>query len=61
MDPHLSPEYILELRTRLKRKFPQLSDTDLNPKSGKENDMFRMIAYKLGKTKQELQVIIKNL
>jgi hypothetical protein len=61
MNPYFGKEYLNELKFRLKKKFPQLTEADLSTASHSENDMFRMVEYKLGKTKQELQVIINNL
>jgi hypothetical protein len=50
-----------ELRIRLKQKYPQLTTIDLLTLEGKEEDMLRMVEYKLGKTKKELQEIIDLL
>jgi hypothetical protein len=61
MKPDHSPEYLHELKTRLSKKYPQLTNTDLFSKEASENDMLRMVAYKLRKTKQEIQEIIKGL
>jgi hypothetical protein len=61
MNPYFSKEYMNELKTQLRKKFPQLTEADLSTSSRTENEMFRMIEYKLGKTKQELQSIIKDL
>lgn len=49
-----------ELQIKLKQKFPELTDNDLYLEVGKEQDMLRMVEYKLGKTKQELNDIIKT-
>jgi len=50
-----------ELRKRLKIKYPQLTIIDLLTIDGQEDDMLRMVAYKLGKTKKEMQEIIASL
>jgi hypothetical protein len=50
-----------ELKKRLRKKYPQLTDTDLLSSEGDKNDMLRMIEYKLRKTKQEMQDIIERL
>lgn len=50
-----------ELITKLREKYPQLTEDDLQHKEGMEEDMLRMIEYKLRMTKEELQFIIKNL
>lgn len=50
-----------ELKTKLKKKYPQLAESDLQHKEGMEENMLRMIEYKLRKTKQEMQEIIAGL
>jgi hypothetical protein len=50
-----------ELKTMLRKKYPQLTDADLQHQEGKEENMLRMIEYKLRKTKQEMQEIIEGL
>jgi hypothetical protein len=61
MNPDHSPEYLHELKSRLKKKYPQLTNADLVTKENNEHDMLRMVAYKLRKTKQEMQEIIEGL
>ena len=50
-----------ELKTKLKEKYPQLSETDLQHENGMEKNMLRMVEYKLQKTKQEMHKIILEL
>ena len=50
-----------ELQTKLKIKYPELTEADLDYKEPLEQDMLRMVEYKLGKTKKEMQVIITGL
>jgi hypothetical protein len=50
-----------ELRKRLKIKYPQLTIIDLLTIDGEEEDMLRMVEYKLGLTKKEMQEIITLL
>lgn len=50
-----------ELQTKLKQKYPILTDDDLYFSEGKEQDMLRMIEYKLRITKQEMREIIAAL
>lgn len=50
-----------ELISKLKLKYPKLTDADLKFYKGKEQEMLRMVEYKLHKTKQEMQVIIDKL
>ena len=51
----------LYLRGKLKQKFAALTDDDLLFEQGKKEEMFGKIGIKLGKTKEELQVIIDAL
>jgi uncharacterized protein YjbJ (UPF0337 family) len=48
-------------KTKLKAKFPELTDADLTFENGKKDDMFGKIEKKLGKSKQELHDIIGKL
>jgi hypothetical protein len=50
-----------DLKSRLKNKYPQLTDTDLQNEEGMEEDMLRMVEYKLRKTKKEMKEIIEGL
>jgi hypothetical protein len=53
--------YWNDLKLKLKQKYPLLTNADLLWRHGTEEDLLRMIAYKLGKTKKELQEIIENI
>lgn len=50
-----------ELQTKLKKKYPELTDADLEYQEPLQQDMLRMVEYKLGKTKEEMQEIITGL
>lgn len=50
-----------ELKTKLKEKYPQLTETDLQHEEGMEESMLRMVEYKLQMTKQDMQEIISGL
>ncbi|MFC2087765.1 general stress protein CsbD [Bacteroidota bacterium] len=50
-----------ELKIKLKKKYPQLTEAELQHKEGMEQDMLRMVEYKLRKTKQEMREIIAGL
>ena len=50
-----------ELKIKLRAKYPQLTDTDLQYKEGMEENMLRIIEYKLRMTKIEMQIIIEKL
>ncbi len=45
----------------IKQKFPFISDEDLNFHEGKEVEMIEMLGYKLGKTKDEMRLIVDSL
>jgi hypothetical protein len=50
-----------ELVNNLRKKYPQLTEADLQHKKGKEEVMLRMLEYKLRKTKQEMRDVIAGL
>lgn len=50
-----------EFKIKLKLKYPQLTEIDLQHKEGKEESMLRMIEYKLQKTKKEMREIISEI
>jgi len=49
------------LKKKLKQKYPELTEVDLLTTNGEEEDMLRMVEYKLGKTKKEFKEIIALL
>ena len=53
--------YWNDLKGKLKQNYPVLTNSDLLWRHGREEDLLRMIAFKLGKTKRELQAIIENI
>jgi uncharacterized protein YjbJ (UPF0337 family) len=50
-----------EQKGKLKQKFAVLSDNDLMFEEGKKEEMFGKLQIKLGKTKEEMGKIIKEL
>jgi len=50
-----------ETKGKLKQKFALLTDNDLLLLEGKQNELLGRLQVKLGKTKEELQVIISDL
>jgi uncharacterized protein YjbJ (UPF0337 family) len=50
-----------ERKDKLKQKFPNISDTDLSFREGKEKEMMELLGYKLGKTQDELRGIVNEL
>ena len=50
-----------ELKTKLRNKYPQLTDADLYYQEGNEEKMLRMVEYKLKKTRNEMRDIIVKL
>lgn len=61
MKLNYSPKNLSELKTKLRNKYPQLTDADVYSTLGNEKDMLRMIEYKLRKTKEEMLDIIAGL
>jgi hypothetical protein len=50
-----------ELQSKLKQKFPELKEADLQIQQTSKSDMLRMIGYKLRKTKKEMMQIVQLL
>ncbi len=50
-----------ELQSKLKQKFPELKEADLQIQQTSHKEMLRMIGYKLRKTKKEMMQIIQLL
>jgi hypothetical protein len=48
-----------DLKGRLKQKYPQLNNADLQWRHSSQEDLLEMIALKLGKTYRELQLEIE--
>jgi len=60
MDKDFDFIYWDDLKSKLKQNYPQLTNADLQWRNSTEEDLLRMIAFKLGKTKRELQAAIEN-
>ena len=50
-----------EQKGKLKQKFAVLTDNDLMFDEGKKDEMFGKLQIKLGKSREELEKIIKSL
>ena len=50
-----------QFTTKLRSKYPQLTDADLTSPDNNESDILRMIEYKLGISTTEFQEIIAGL
>jgi hypothetical protein len=61
MKLNINQEYWNELKTKLRKKYPQLEDIDFQHREGKEESMLRMIEYKLRKSKEQMKEIIAGL
>jgi hypothetical protein len=61
MNTYIKQKNFIELKSKLSKIFPQLTDADLSYSETNEKDMLRMVAYKLRKTKEEMQEIISKL
>jgi hypothetical protein len=61
MDKIVSQKKWNTLQSKLKQKYPKLTDADLHYQDGMEQDMLRMVEYKLRKTRKEMQDIIEKL
>jgi hypothetical protein len=60
MDKEFEIFYWNELKSKLKQKYPQLTDADLLRRYNTNEEMLTMIALKLRKTNKELQEIIEK-
>jgi hypothetical protein len=50
-----------DLKGKLKQRYPQLNNSDLQWRDSSQNDLIEMIAVKLGKSTRELQEEIEIL
>lgn len=50
-----------ELKGKLKQKFADLTDDDLLYEEGKDDEMYGRLQKKLGKTKEEVQNLFRDL
>jgi len=48
------------LKNKLKKLYPELTDSDLHHEEGMEESMLRLVETKLRKTKEELREIIER-
>jgi len=53
--------YWNEKKEKLRLKYPNITEEDLNYYQGKEEVMIEMLGYKLGKTKEEMRNILVAL
>ena len=60
MDKEFEIFYWNELKSKLKQKYPQLTDADLLRRNNTNEELLTMIALKLRKTNKELQEIIEK-
>jgi len=61
MEEMVNSEPLNELQSKLKKKFPELSDADLQLHQTSKKAMLQMIGYKLRKTKNEMLRIVQLL
>ena len=50
-----------ELKTKLKQKYPNLTDSDLVYSAGKEDELLANLSKKTGKTQDEISGVIEEL
>jgi hypothetical protein len=61
MEETVNSDTLNELQSKLKQKYPELKDADLELHQSSKNEMLLMIGYKLRKTKEEMLRIIRFL
>jgi uncharacterized protein YjbJ (UPF0337 family) len=50
-----------EMKGKLKQKYAQLTDDDLTFAEGKEDELLGRLQKKLGKSREELRIMIEKL
>jgi uncharacterized protein YjbJ (UPF0337 family) len=50
-----------EIKTKLKQRYPSLTDNDLTFSNGKEEALLARLQKRLGKSSEELREIIRDL
>ena len=61
MEEIVNSEPLNKLQSKLKQKYPELTDADLQLNQISKKEMLQMIGYKLRKTKDEMLRIVKLL
>lgn len=57
MDEIISPEQWNYLKRKLKQKYPELTDSDLQYHESREQDMLKMVDYNLHKNKMKKRIM----
>ena len=60
MDLLINKQNIEEFKYRIIKKFPQLTESDLQHKEGKEERMLKKIAHKLSMTNHQIRSVISD-
>jgi len=58
MDEILTPEHWLELQSRIRKNYPELTDADLQYHEATEHDLMTMVEYSILKTKKVMSGIM---
>jgi len=61
MEEMVNSKPLNTLQSKLKKKFPEIKDSDLQLNQISKKDMLQMIGYKLRKTKDEMLHIVSLL
>jgi hypothetical protein len=61
VDEMQQPDQWNDLQNKLKAKYPELTEADLAQQENSEQDMLRIVEYKLRKTKAEMEEILGRL
>jgi len=61
MEKMVNSEPLNELQSKLKQKFPELTEADLQIQQTSKRDLIQMTGYKLRKTKKEMSHSIQFL
>jgi hypothetical protein len=61
MESKFNLDYWNRLKPLLKQRFPQLTEADLFWRHETKNDLYKMLATKLKKTRKQLEIEIETL
>jgi hypothetical protein len=61
MEEQVNTGPLNELQSKLKQRYPELTDADLHLHQASKKEMLQMIGYKLRKTKDEMMRIVNFL
>ena len=58
MDELITPEQWNDLKYKLQQKYPELTEADLQYHEAREQDLLRMVEYRLHKNKRKMHKVL---